>query len=200
MVIPRSLLNPLKDDETEEDRKNLRLYSENSTVDVDIYLVDSSDSQEKNLDRKRITMDVKSRYGSVTTRVVGMVIQSVFSMSDIQQHKGTASLRKPFYLHAEAPNGSVHVRVPSSFRGLVTVYTVHGSVKFSNTLHAKIATFNEVQNVRRWFIGDLTGYDEETEWSGDEVNILAENGSVKLRYSDEAQPDSLISRMFSFMS
>ncbi|KAJ7813972.1 hypothetical protein B0H13DRAFT_1515525, partial [Mycena leptocephala] len=53
----------------------------------------------------------------------------------------------------QSSNGDSVIYVPRSFRGLVTVSSRNGSVRFS--LSVNLVTFIKVNNTRRCFIGDL---------------------------------------------
>ena len=72
MVIPRTFLPPLSPNETESSRKNLKIYSKNGSVDVDITLVaDPQRPGREEVDlKKRATLDVGSHNGSVTVKLV----------------------------------------------------------------------------------------------------------------------------------
>jgi hypothetical protein len=72
MSIPQSLLPQLAAGETERGRKNLKLWSKNGSVDVDItLLVDPEKHDIREADRKkRTTLDVGSQNGSINVKLV----------------------------------------------------------------------------------------------------------------------------------
>jgi DUF4097 and DUF4098 domain-containing protein YvlB len=101
------------------------------------------------------------------------------------QHASSAT-RPPLSLKAQTSNGSIVIHVPRSFRGPVTIRTRNGSVRFSDALSVDLVTFNEVNNTRRYFIGDLSDLTEQPEgWFGDEINLESSNGGIKLQYDAE---------------
>lgn len=71
MKIPPSLLPPLSPEESEADRKNLRVHSTNGSVNAEIWLL-SQDAQpfDFKTPTKRTILDLGSEHGSVTARVV----------------------------------------------------------------------------------------------------------------------------------
>ena len=72
LYIPSSFLPPLVDGETEETRANLRLASKSGSIDADISIVsnDFELADPPKGGRRLVTMDVKSSYGSITTKLV----------------------------------------------------------------------------------------------------------------------------------
>jgi hypothetical protein len=84
----------------------------------------------------------------------------------------------------------------------MTIYSSHGSVKFSDDVSERMSHRNEIDNTRRCFVGDLSLLsDDDGGWKGDEVNIRTEHSSVKVRFVDEPEPEiptgkaGLISRL-----
>jgi len=72
----------------------------------------------------------------------------------------------------------------------MTIYSSHGSVKFSDDVRERMGYCNESDNTRRCFVGDLSLLsDDNGGWKGDEVNIRTEHASVKAQFVDEAEPE-----------
>jgi len=71
MKIPPSLLPPLSPEESEADRKHLRIHSTNGSVNAEIWLL-SQDAKpfDSKTPTKRTVLDLGSEHGSVTARVV----------------------------------------------------------------------------------------------------------------------------------
>jgi len=163
LYIPSSLLPPLGRGESESNRKNLKLMSANGAIDVEIFLLGQGPS-------RRTTMDVKSSNGSVHVKL-----------------NAPTNPRNPFHLFASSCNGSVTVRLPRSFRGLLTTTAMHGSINISHGLTELLTTFSEINSTRRCFVGDLSEWvEDEQGWKGDEVAIDTKNGKVNVLYTDEA--------------
>jgi len=85
----------------------------------------------------------------------------------------------------------------------MTVYSRYGSVNFSDDVRERMGHCNEIDYSRRCFVGDISLFsDEDGGWKGDEVNIRTERARVKVRFMDEAEPETpsgkvgLIFRMF----
>jgi hypothetical protein len=85
----------------------------------------------------------------------------------------------------------------------MTIYSRHGSVKFSEDLSERMGLCNEIDHSQRCFIGDLSLFsDEEGGWKGDELNVKTEHARVKVRFVDEVESETpagksgLLSRMF----
>jgi hypothetical protein len=113
----------------------------------------------------------------------------------------------PFHLNITGCHGSVNVALPRTFQGPMTIYSSHGSVKFSDDVSERMGHHNEIDNTRRCFVGDLSllSDDDDDGWKGDEVNIRTEHSSVKVRFVDEPEPEiptgkaGLISRLLGAM-
>jgi hypothetical protein len=62
----------------------------------------------------------------------------------------------------------------------------------SDALAANLTTFNEVNHMRRCFVGEFSDWIDYPEgWIGDEINIESSNGSVKLLYDAEPKAKDL---------
>jgi hypothetical protein len=69
MSIPQSFLPSLAAGETESGRKNLKVWSKNGSVDVDVTLL--ADPAKRRVDgKKRATLDVGSQNGSINIKLV----------------------------------------------------------------------------------------------------------------------------------
>jgi hypothetical protein len=75
LYIPPSLLPPLGWDESESDRKNLKLMSSNGAIDIDIFLLGQSPIDGANPSRRTL-MDVKSANGTVNVKLVRLAFVS----------------------------------------------------------------------------------------------------------------------------
>jgi hypothetical protein len=89
----------------------------------------------------------------------------------------------------------------------MTIYSRHGTVKFSDEISAHMGLYNETNYTRSCFIGDFSSYDDEGGWKGDDVNVRARHGSVKVWFVDEVDPQAcptncksggFFARVFSF--
>jgi hypothetical protein len=169
MVIPRSLLPPLAG-EAEEDRKNLRMNTANGSIDVDVTLIGGTkslgfDDVRRN---RRTTLDINSDNGPVNVRL------------------RTSGTPIPFHLNTTSRNGSITIRLPRTFTGLVTIYAKNGCVTFSDEVSGHMTMCNEDKHTQRRFVGDLSAFnDDDGDWKGDELNVEAQNGNVKVYFVDE---------------
>jgi len=104
----------------------------------------------------------------------------------------------PFALTATAPHGSVKLDLPRTFTGLLVLGTRHGSVKLSEALLQHATQLSQLGDARRYFVGDF-GLLGDQQWEGDQVEVEAVHGSVRLRYVDEGEEQGqkgLFSRLF----
>ena len=85
---------------------------------------------------------------------------------------------------ANAHNGNINLRLPRSFRGPLTITTLHGSVRFSPDVAATVTTFSDVRT-KKCFLGDYSTWRDGEAWSGDEAVIDSRNGSVRIQFDDE---------------
>lgn len=173
ITIPKSLLPTLAAGETEANRKNLKLYAKNGSIDVNINLL-ANTGKEVHSHNKRVTLDVGSQNGSVKVnlRRIGTL---------------TSGMPIPFHLKAGSRNGSVTVGIPRTFEGLLTIYTKNGSVRMSDGVTQRVTIHNEEKGTQRCFLGDISIYDEnEGGWIGDQLDVSAYNGGVKLHFVEEA--------------
>jgi hypothetical protein len=84
----------------------------------------------------------------------------------------------------------------------MTINLKHGVVKFSDDILEQMGLCNEIDHIRRCFIGDVSLFsDEGGGWKGDEVSIQTKHSKVKVRFVDEVELDTpnrkpgLLSRM-----
>lgn len=75
MTIPAALLPQLEGGEQEEDRKNLKVDSEYSSIDVDVTLLSVPPGRDLKIG-KRTTMNARSQHSSVNFKVVSIQIST----------------------------------------------------------------------------------------------------------------------------
>ncbi|KAG6379892.1 hypothetical protein JVT61DRAFT_10455 [Boletus reticuloceps] len=155
--IPPSMLPPLRQDETEDDRKNLNLRSQNNP--------ESAIGADK---PRRTTIALISDHGSIRAQV------------------HTLDDAAPFLLTARANHGTIRLAVPRSFHGLLSLSTRHGSISLSDTLVENATQLSQIDNTRRYFIGDFQALGEDA-WEGDLVELEATHGSLRVKYIDEVE-------------
>ncbi|CAE6400461.1 unnamed protein product [Rhizoctonia solani] len=167
-------------------RPNLMLSSNNGSVDAKVHVISSDDQPRTGL------IVTETRNGSIVL--------------DIKTYTPL-----PLRIYALSENGSVRVRVPSTFEGAVVATTKYGSIKISDPIKSHMTTFSGVSDTTRAFIGDwqsvgfgatpassspnpnddpplpTTPSDPFLSWSGPLIHIVSRNGSVHLSYSEEAR-------------
>ncbi|KAG8982913.1 hypothetical protein FRB93_007734 [Tulasnella sp. JGI-2019a] len=159
--VPASLLAEL---DKGEERVNLRLHSQNGSVSGVVRLV--SDQPTKSF------LHASSQNGSVTMKVLP---------------RGNNS----FKLQMGSQNGRLLVQIPSDFEGPVTFTFGHGSFTFSEAVERRLAHYNRADRRGKAFIGswETSGYadigDDEEAWNGDELELSAQNGSVRVEFAEE---------------
>ena len=97
-----------------------------------------------------------------------------------------------------APHGGVRLALPRSFQGLLSLSTRHGSITLSDPILQNATQLSQVDTTRRYFIGDFQVLGDT--WEGDQVEIEAPHGSIRIRYVDEEAEaqgkKGLFSRLF----
>lgn len=69
LIIPRSLLPPLAEGMSEDDRKNVKFESKHGGIDVSITLL--GDAQDPSaIVKKRTSLDMNSEHGSINLKIV----------------------------------------------------------------------------------------------------------------------------------
>ncbi|KAF8597980.1 hypothetical protein BDV93DRAFT_527045 [Ceratobasidium sp. AG-I] len=177
-------------------RPNLMLYSMNGGVSGKVHVVTSDGVM-------RDSLVVAEGYN-------GSVGLSVYT-----------SPGQPLRVYAVATNGSVNIKIPSSFQGALTAHTVNGSIKLSDGIKSKLTTFSSTPNSTRCFIGDwqashfggppsvptpttshpgpsvLTSaplnIDPFQTWTGSSLYLSSANGSVSLSWEEEDVVSALTS-------
>ncbi|KAH7335876.1 hypothetical protein B0J17DRAFT_719523 [Rhizoctonia solani] len=169
-------------------RPNLMLSSSNGSIDAKVHVV-SSDGDPR----------------------TGLIVA--------EGHNGTVVLDiktytpHPLRIYALSHNGSVRVRVPSTFEGAVVATSKYGSIKISDPIKSRMTTFSGISDTTRAFIGDwqAAGFgsspssstaspnddpplpsalsDPFLSWSGPLIYIASQNGSVNLSYSEETRKE-----------
>ncbi|CAE6459122.1 unnamed protein product [Rhizoctonia solani] len=163
-----------------ETRPNLMLGTTNGAISGDIHVV-SSDG----LIRQAILV-AEGCNGSISLKI----------------HTSDQLLR----IFASSTNGSINIKIPSSFEGAVAMSTNWGSVNVSEAIRTKLTTFSHSSNKSQSFIGDwqAQGFGSTTNstdplddpplpgpqdpfavWTGPLIDISSTNGSVSLSFTDE---------------
>jgi hypothetical protein len=70
LQIPAPLLPPLGEDESEAERKNLKLFSATGNIDVEIHLT----ADVGNGDRRRTMIDLNSEHGYIEAKLVRLFL------------------------------------------------------------------------------------------------------------------------------
>jgi hypothetical protein len=105
----------------------------------------------------------------------------------------------PFHLNVIGQHGAINIWLPRTFQGPMTIYSRHGSVKFSDEVSERMGLRNEIDYTRQCFVGDLSLFSDKGGWEGDEINVKTEHSGVKVRFVNEvelARKPGLLSRMF----
>ncbi|CAE6434020.1 unnamed protein product [Rhizoctonia solani] len=107
---------------------------------------------------------------------------------------------------ASSINGTVNIKIPSSFEGAVVMSTSRGAVNISDTIKPKLTTFSSNSNKLCGFVGDWraqgfgntsnsTNPDDDpplqgpqdpfAAWTGSLIDLSSTNGAVSLTYVEE---------------
>ncbi|KAJ1300948.1 hypothetical protein OPQ81_003374 [Rhizoctonia solani] len=164
-----------------ETRPNLMLATTNGAISSDIYVMSSD----------------------------GLVRQAILVA---QGFNGSVNLKirappgQPLRIFASTTNGSIDIKIPSSFEGALKMSTTWGNVNISEAIQAKLTTFSSTPNASCGFIGDwqAQGFgavinstelvdnqscrehrDPFAIWAGPIIEISSTNGSVSLSHTEE---------------
>ncbi|KZP04463.1 hypothetical protein FIBSPDRAFT_753124 [Athelia psychrophila] len=163
--IPQSLLPLLPAGTKESDRKNVMLKSAKK-IDVDIALLNPRHPM-----GKPTTLTLESTHGSVNLQ--------------LRTTPADPLRRAPFNATITATYGSATIWLPADFQGLVSIYTLYGSVKISNKFLEHVTLRHEAEHTERLFVGDLTALSEQDSNFRDEVYVSAQHGVVRVCFLDE---------------
>lgn len=108
-------------------RPNLMLWSKDGGVEAEVHLVSKA--------RDTAVIVAESHDGSVKLTL-------------------NAENPQPIRLFAIASDGSVRIRIPTTFEGAISMETEHGSVKISDGVKARMMTFTSTTKCARGYIGD----------------------------------------------
>ncbi|PPQ77965.1 hypothetical protein CVT24_006139 [Panaeolus cyanescens] len=171
--IPVANLPALDRGETEENRKNLLLQTNNGSINVELYIAATENETRSVLKRRRTLIAASTRNGSVKVKMHDLSLQE--------------AQRLPVLLTCNTLNGAIELRVPRSFCGPLRLRTWNGSVQFSEAMKPSVTTFSQINKEHRCFLGPLDPHqlDLGPEWLGDEICAESMNGSIKLYYDDE---------------
>ena len=179
------------------DDHNLAFESRNGSVRAEVWVSGGHASGTiggpglPNPDRAR--MRFTSHNGAVSAQVVSLGLTLTFALSLIihvsltRQHQ-TASpdLRPRLSIHLSSQNGSATLALPRTFRGTLTLASVHGSIRLSDALSSHTALLREEQGVRVVFVGERRqagagDMKDET----DDAYVGTKNGAVRVSFDDE---------------
>jgi len=179
LCIPPSMLPPLDAHATEADRNNLCLASKHGSVNAEIWLLGSSSPGGKS---RRTTLALTSSHGSIRAQV------------------HTLDGAAPFSLTGRSSHGTIRLAIPRSFQGLLSLSTRHGSVSVSDAIVQNATQLSQLDTARRYFVGDFALLGAQEAWEGDQVELEAPHGTVRVKYDDEEAEGQgkkgLFSRLF----
>ncbi|KAA1473134.1 hypothetical protein DENSPDRAFT_839561 [Dentipellis sp. KUC8613] len=170
-----------------EHRDNLRLESAHAMVMARIWIADGPEGVNESKERR-----VRIKLLSTHSKVRGTI-------------HADGPHRPLLSIVAKSPHSSVSLKLPRSFHGQLTIYTVHGRVKLSPDLERRITTLSEVDGTRVCFVGprprhwkttmQLDGSDidpKKVTGDGEEVDEAyagSTHSIVRVWYEDEVDPE-----------
>ncbi|KIK60382.1 hypothetical protein GYMLUDRAFT_244385 [Collybiopsis luxurians FD-317 M1] len=161
LEIPSEFLAPLPDGiESEDRRSNFYGSSTHGNVSAILYLLNKPMPKSRN----KVLLKTCSTNGTVSTCI----------------RRG--GLLPAFDLKSESQNGSVDVKIPRTYRGMITGSTKHGRVWMSDAVSAQAVVFSDVEGTKRIFMGDFSARNDETD---DSMVLESNNGNVNIYFEDE---------------
>ena len=126
-----------------------------------------------------------------------------FAQHEVHTLKG--QFRIPIQFRSYSRDGSIHIHLPRSFRGLFRIKTRWGTICFSEAIESS-STFvseSEANGFKIRFVGffDATEWQSSVDWNGDELILETKDGNVSVYFDDEengaAQPQrGFLSKIF----
>lgn len=168
LEIPVEMLAPL--DEGEE-RQNLLIDVPEHEVDADLWVVEGAGTRADSKAGARTAVEVVGHHVHLRVHETGI---------------------PPLLLTLKAPgSGNISLALPRSFQGPITIHSQQARVVFSPAMGALSATFSDYGELRKCFVGDFKalGFGHGT-WEGSVIDIHAPEGRVKLRFTDEPEPQT----------
>ncbi|RXW22747.1 hypothetical protein EST38_g3117 [Candolleomyces aberdarensis] len=184
--LPAPFLQPVDPSQTENVRKNLYLKSHNGAVSADVSLVPTVSDEASRVEQSSfVVLEAETFNGSVTLKLHELT----------SAYPGKSRL--PLRIKLNTYNGSVYVKIPRSFRGMILSQCWWGSTKLSAQVKAQVAYERDEGRIKRMFIGELDETDfSESSWSGDELNAETRNGNVYVKYEDEEEEQGFWSKLW----
>ncbi|TDL24528.1 hypothetical protein BD410DRAFT_786043 [Rickenella mellea] len=171
LKLPEAVLAPLQPNEV---RKNLELVSDFGAINAEVWIVRKDRSRES------------EEYGGGKTENVWPATVTVMGKNGAVKVRMNADESHPFKLVVTSNFGKVTIGLPRTFVGPLTATTRFGSLCLSGSVKPQVATFSDVNNTFKGFLGDVesTGFGNG-DWEGSRVEVDCLNGSVNIYYLDE---------------
>ncbi|KAJ2912970.1 hypothetical protein MD484_g7433, partial [Candolleomyces efflorescens] len=184
--LPAPFLQPVDPSQADHIRKNLYLKSHNGAISADVNLVPTvSDEAPRTEQSQYVVLEAETFNGSATLKL--HELNSAYP----------GKTRLPVQIRLSTFNGSVYVKIPRSFRGMIVSQSWCGSTKLSDQVRAQVAYERDESRIKRLFIGELDEADfSESSWSGDDLNAETRNGSIYVRYEDEPEEPGFWSKLW----
>ncbi|KIJ29825.1 hypothetical protein M422DRAFT_268696 [Sphaerobolus stellatus SS14] len=168
----------------------------------------------KDNDGKDLNLSLKSTNGPVNCLVE--IIKGVDTKGPARLHaeseNGSVTLvihdaqQNRFRLQAVSINGSVSIRIPSTYIGPISTMIKYGSLNIDTALRPKFQTISEIDEEGRFFLGDYisAGYENDETWLMDHIRVESHYGGVNIAFIEEdggekgkeASQKSFFSRLF----
>ncbi|KAK0489509.1 hypothetical protein EDD18DRAFT_1110136 [Armillaria luteobubalina] len=156
------ILPPLRRNETEVDRKNLRLEVENGGIDVDLYIVGEPPlNTYAPIPRTTIHLGL---FGAKDNAGTFPIIARIHTPNPN---------RPAFHVTAKALDGFVLFHIPRSYHGVIAINCSAGDL--NNHIALSIGMYD----------GEMGDWSRD----GDKIDLTMYNGKVFLQYEDEGKKD-----------
>ncbi|KIK60380.1 hypothetical protein GYMLUDRAFT_261380 [Collybiopsis luxurians FD-317 M1] len=171
LEIPNEFLAPLPDGiESEDSRSNFYGSSNHGNVSAMLYLLNKPMHKSRN----KVLLNTCSTHGTVSTCV----------------RRG--GLLPAFDLKSKTQNGNVLVKIPRTYRGMITGTTKHGRVWMSDAVSAQAVVFSDVEGTKRIFVGDFKARNDETD---DSMVLETVHGIVMIYFENEDLTHPVVKKM-----
>lgn len=178
LKIPAEILPPLRRNETEVDRKNLRLEVENGGIDVDLYIVGEPPlNTYAPIPRTTIHLGL---FGAKDNAGTFPIIARIHTPNPN---------RPAFHVTAKALDGFVLFHIPRSYHGVIAINCSAGDlnnhIALSIGMYDGSTILSETGQTRTYFVGEMGDWSRD----GDKIDLTMYNGKVFLQYEDEGKKD-----------
>lgn len=167
-----SIPAPLRASSLGEPEHNLFLKTACGAIQADVTVVPCIDNSEV---KQSVMIEAYTNSGSIK-----------MNLHDGASQFRSRTARPPVKSTLHSDCGAIRIRVPRTFRGIISAMSLCGSVRLSEEVKAQVHFSQDDNRRRRFFVGEFDDKDLVLEtWAGDEMDAVSKCGSIHVSYDDE---------------